>query len=253
MAVTLTRNSLRLDRAWSASEFDRYKKLIEERPAWHYYQQFIIEDAAGRRLETPGPHPSLGVIAVLDEHGFPKDLRGKTVLDIGCNAGFYSFVAKLRGAKSVLGVDQQQEYVNQALLMRDILDVDVEFRQGDGHELDEGTGPYDIVINTGVIYHLQNPMDFLTKVAGVTREMMYLETESLIDSKYAEYAWFIEREYGGDLSNWWIYGPVCAERMARAAGFPHVEFQGFIWRPPVGMKTPEGHLRQGRAAFLCRK
>jgi 2-polyprenyl-3-methyl-5-hydroxy-6-metoxy-1,4-benzoquinol methylase len=253
MGVTLTRECFRLDRTWSPAEFDRYKRLIEERPAWHYYQQFIVEDAAGRRLETPGPHNSVGVITLLDKHGFPQDFTGKTVLDIGCNAGFYSFVAKLRGAKSVLGVDHQREYINEALLMREILGIDVEFRQGDGHELAEGAGPYDIVINTGVIYHLQNPMDFLSKVANVTREMMYLETESLTDPNYSEYAWFIEREYGGDISNWWVYGPLCAERMARAAGFSDVQFQGFVWLPPSGMKTPEGHLRQGRAAFVCRK
>jgi tRNA (mo5U34)-methyltransferase len=253
MTVKLTSGSLRLDHAWSPSEFSQFKRLIDERPSWKYYQQFVIEDAAGRRLETPGPHRSLGVITVLDQHGFPKDFGGKTVLDIGCNAGFYSFVAKLRGAKSVLGVDHQQEYVNQALFMRDILGIDVEFKQGDGHELDEGSEPYDIVINTGVIYHLQNPVDFLTKVAKVTREMMYLETEALTDPMHSEYAWFIEGEYGGDISNWWVYGPLCAERMARAAGFPNVEFQGFVWRPPPGMRTAEGHQRQGRAAFVCRK
>jgi 2-polyprenyl-3-methyl-5-hydroxy-6-metoxy-1,4-benzoquinol methylase len=252
MGVTLTRQCLRLDRTWSTAEFDRYRKIIDERPAWQYYQQFVVDVAAARRLETPGPHPSLGVITVLDEHGFPRDFSGKTVLDIGCNAGFYSFVAKLRGARSVLGVDYQQEYVDQALTMREVLGIDVEFRRGDEHVL-EDSGPFDIVINTGVIYHLQNPMDFLTKVAKGTREMMFLETEALTDPQYSEYAWFIEGEYGRDISNWWVYGPLCAERMARAAGFPHVEFQGFVWRPPPGMKTPEGHLRQGRAAFVCRK
>ena len=31
-------------------------------------------------------------------HAIPADLRGQTVLDIGCNAGFYSFEMKRRGA-----------------------------------------------------------------------------------------------------------------------------------------------------------
>ena len=35
----------------------------------------------------------------------PEDLTGKTVLDIGCNAGFYSMEMKRRGAERVVGVD----------------------------------------------------------------------------------------------------------------------------------------------------
>ena len=37
------------------------------------------------------------------EHRIPPDLRGKTVLDIGCNAGFYSIEMKRRGADRVVG------------------------------------------------------------------------------------------------------------------------------------------------------
>ena len=36
-------------------------------------------------------------------HAIPADLGGKTVLDIGCNAGFYSMQMKARGASRVLG------------------------------------------------------------------------------------------------------------------------------------------------------
>ena len=82
---------------------------------------------------------------------------------------------------------------------------------------------------------------------------MFLESEMLIDPKLAEYAWFIEGEYGGDLSNWWIYGPTCLERMARAAGFREATFGGYIWKPPRKTRVPEGMLRQGRGVVICRK
>ena len=36
-------------------------------------------------------------------HAIPADLSGKTVLDIGCNGGFYSLEMKRRGAARVLG------------------------------------------------------------------------------------------------------------------------------------------------------
>src|SRR6185295_10504993 len=56
----------------------------------------------------------------------PEDLTGKTVLDVGCNAGFYSLEAKRRGASRVLGVDAQRQHVRQAVFVRNVLGVDVE-------------------------------------------------------------------------------------------------------------------------------
>ena len=44
----------------------------------------------------------------------PADLRGKTVLDIGCNGGFYAIQMKRRGADRVLGIDIDDEYLAQA-------------------------------------------------------------------------------------------------------------------------------------------
>ena len=38
-------------------------------------------------------------------HAVPEDLTGKSVLDIGCNSGFYSIEMKKRGAERVVGVD----------------------------------------------------------------------------------------------------------------------------------------------------
>ena len=37
------------------------------------------------------------------QHCLPADLTGKSVLDVGCNAGFYSIQAKRRNAARVLG------------------------------------------------------------------------------------------------------------------------------------------------------
>jgi 2-polyprenyl-3-methyl-5-hydroxy-6-metoxy-1,4-benzoquinol methylase len=253
MPVKLAKDRFLLDRRLSDVEFDRYTDLIEARKSWGYYQRMVIQDAAGHRLETPGTHRCHAVLEALDRFGFPRDLQGRTVLDIGCNAGFYSFAAKLRGAKSVLGLDHQPHYIEQAKLVREILAIDVDLQVSDGHTLDGQLGSFDVVINTGVVYHLQNPMDFLTRMGRLTKELMYLESEMLIDPKHADHAWFIEKEYCGDSSNWWVYGPRCLERMTRAAGFSRVEFQGFVWTPPPGTKTPEGFLRQGRGAFLCHK
>lgn len=254
MSTRLAADALIVDTVWSPEQLAGLEHdIAERRGPSGYYHEYTIKDQTGQTLRTPGHHPCMGVLASLDRFGFPKDFTGKRVLDIGCNAGFYSFVAKLRGAESVLGVDYFQHCIDQALLMRKILQVDVDFRQGDGEAIRDGMEPLDIVINTGVIYHLQNPMQFLSNVARLTGEFMFLESEMLTDPKYADYAWFIEHEYGGDGSNWWVYGPQCVVKMVRAAGFSRAEFKGFVWNPPRGQKTPEGFLRQGRGIVHCWK
>src|SRR5437763_14268603 len=59
----------------------------------------------------------------------PTDLAGRTVLDIGCNAGFYSMEMKRRGAARVLGIDSDEHYLEQARFAVDGNDIDFEFRQ----------------------------------------------------------------------------------------------------------------------------
>jgi tRNA (mo5U34)-methyltransferase len=44
-------------------------------------------------------------------HAIPFDLHGRTVLDIGCNAGFYSIEMKKRGADRVVAVDFDETYL----------------------------------------------------------------------------------------------------------------------------------------------
>src|SRR5947209_18697036 len=62
----------------------------------------------------------------------PKDLSGKSVLDIGCNAGFYSIEMKRRGAGRVLGIDSDERYLSQARLACEVLDFDdIEFARLD--------------------------------------------------------------------------------------------------------------------------
>jgi 2-polyprenyl-3-methyl-5-hydroxy-6-metoxy-1,4-benzoquinol methylase len=59
----------------------------------------------------------------------PDDLSGKSVLDVGCNAGFCAIEAKRRGAVRVVGIDAQRFVIQQALFVRQMLGLDIEFRR----------------------------------------------------------------------------------------------------------------------------
>src|SRR3954451_2624267 len=59
----------------------------------------------------------------------PADLRGKSVLDIGCNAGFYAIEMKRRGAERVVGIDSDPGYLAQARFAAQVCGVDLELRE----------------------------------------------------------------------------------------------------------------------------
>ena len=107
----------------------------------------------------------------------PSDLSGKTLLDVGCNAGFYAFEAKRRGARRVLGVDGQRQHVRQGLFVRKVLGLDVEFRRVNVYELSPRTvGRFDITLALGLLYHLKHPILALENLYQVTKELLVIET-----------------------------------------------------------------------------
>jgi tRNA (mo5U34)-methyltransferase len=59
----------------------------------------------------------------------PDDLAGKTVLDIGCNGGFFSLQVKRRGAARVVGVDSDARCLAQARLAAEVTGLELELRQ----------------------------------------------------------------------------------------------------------------------------
>ena len=88
----------------------------------------------------------------------PHDLTGKTVLDIGCNGGFYSFEMKRRGAARVLGIDTDEHYLRQARFAAQVQGADIEFRRMPVWDIAALGETFDLVIFMGVLYHLRHPL-----------------------------------------------------------------------------------------------
>src|SRR4051812_5203648 len=84
----------------------------------------------------------------------PDRLEGKTVLDIGCNAGFYAMEMKRRGAERVLGLDTDDEYLAQARFAAEVNGLRIEFRKMSAYDVGQLREKFDLVIFMGVLYHL---------------------------------------------------------------------------------------------------
>lgn len=173
------------------------------------------------------------------EHRLP-DVRGRTVLDIGCNAGFYSIEMKRRGASRVLGVDSDERYLAQARLAAEVLGFDeIEFSHLDAYDMGAIGERFDLVIFMGVLYHLRHPLLALDLIREHVADDMLLfqsmhrgskhvlpletdyefkESDIFFESGFPKLH-FIERKYSGDWTNWWIPNRACTEAMLRSAGF----------------------------------
>ena len=100
-------------------------------------------------LETAPDHP-LGDFPAFKwlqlEPALPRDLVGWRALDIGCNAGFYTFELAKRGAQ-VTGLEIDSHYLEQALdRARHAVEREQRVAQvvEDAHEEDDLEGPLDV-------------------------------------------------------------------------------------------------------------
>jgi len=173
----------------------------------------------------------------LSEH-IPQDLIDWKVLDIGCNAGFYSFELAKRGAQ-VTAIDKDPHYLTQAkwAARQYKLEDRITFRQMQVYELAQVEETFDLVLFMGVFYHLRYPMLALDIVAQRVSRMMvfqsltmpgkevYENTKELDFSnreRMLEPGWpkmaFIEHRFAGDPTNWWAPNHACIEAMLRARG-----------------------------------
>ena len=107
----------------------------------------------------------------------PEDLSGKSVLDVGCNAGFYSIEMKRRGAARVVGIDSQRDLVRQAKFVRQMVGLEIDYRRMSVYDLDpRELGQFDITLALGLIYHCKHLVLALEKLFLVTRDLLILET-----------------------------------------------------------------------------
>src|SRR3954463_6786703 len=110
-------------------------------------------------------------------HAIPADLSGKSVLDIGCNAGFYSLEMKRRGAERVVGIDSDPRYLAQARLAAEISELDIELRELSVYDVEQLGERFDVVFFMGVLYHLRDPLRALDLIhEHVARDLLVFQS-----------------------------------------------------------------------------
>lgn len=211
---------------------DEIRELMRKKSWFHR-----IELAPG--IVTPGVEDTPRKAELIQ---FPKDLSGKSVLDIGAYDGYFSFEAERRNASRVLAFDHLDPELSGFSTAKKILNSRVEHRMGSVYDLSpELVGRFDIVLFLGVIYHLRSPLLALQRVHSVCNEVMYLESQVttggfllngelftspdiqklLASVPVAQF--FPDAELNNDPTNWWAPSVLALEQLIRSHGFePHL-------------------------------
>ncbi len=106
-------------------------------------------------------------------------LAGRRVLDLGCNAGFWSLAAIEAGADFVLGLDGRQMHVDQANLVFEAKGVDpsrYRFELADVFAADPGAEPFDVVLCLGLLYHVSKPFELMDRMSRWSRDLVVIDT-----------------------------------------------------------------------------
>ena len=180
----------------------------------------------------------------------PEDLTGWRALDVGCNAGFYSFALAKRGA-DVFAIDADEHYLEQARWAAQQFEIGdrIQFEQLQVYDLARREERFDLVLFMGVLYHLRHPLLALDLLAEKADRLLVLQTltmpgddklrpprnlpfekrERLLEPGWPKMA-FVENRLADDPTNWWAPNDACVEAMVRSCGLEVLERPGYqLW------------------------
>ena len=149
------------------------------------------------------------------------DFSNKTVLDIGCNSGQYSFHAKKKGARSVTGIDIDEKRIYQARMLAINEGIDVDFHLA-GIEKVAEFGKFDIVICIAVVTEVENVLGALRAIKNATKQTAIIEMDLARPLAYVS-----------SNKHWWKSDEV--SRLGRVAEMHRHKHAGWVVHPSLEM------------------
>jgi tRNA (mo5U34)-methyltransferase len=191
-------------------------------------RQWFHRIELGRGVTTPGMDDSPAKLKAL---AFPKDLSGKSVIDIGAWDGFFSFEAERRGAAEVLSTDHYcwtrdgifdkgGFNIAKAALNSNVKERTLRVEELPGANL----GTFDLVLFLGVLYHAPDPLGYMKIVRSLTKGMAIIETHvDLLDIDRPAMAYYPGASLNGDATNFFGPNELAVHGLCEDAGFSRVE------------------------------
>lgn len=251
---------------------EEFKRRVGAQSFWYHSYYF------DNRFQVRG-HYNIG--ADILDYGFPKDMAGMKILDIGTGSGWFAIYFEQQGAEvttvdargysdfDVYGryayptpLDEQREpdqiddeggplYYSPVSggfwIMKDILGSDVRFRNARVYNISPdlfGRETFDLVFMGAILLHLRDPIGALMAARSVCRDQLIATTPVCVDAAEEN---ALPRQYlpytAIDKISWWLPNLACFHHWFLAAGFREVNVERELTlRSDIEHRDEEGRI-----------
>jgi len=151
-------------------------------------------------------------------------LQGKSILDIGCNNGYYLFHIARQNPKYLLGIDPVIPYYLQFQLLNQFYPLpNTEFKLMGVEDLHHLEKTFDVIFCMGILYHHTDPIGILKKVYNCLKPGGLIIIESQGINKEGPYFLMPQKQYLGTPGNWFIPSKEALMNMVRRSGLQYVD------------------------------
>jgi SAM-dependent methyltransferase len=175
-------------------------------------------------------------------------VQGKTILDVGCNCGYFAVSLAQRGAARVVGLDQEP-YGDTVALLNEICGTTVEFRQWSYDGSLQAPEQFDLVVSVAVLVHLSEPLRHLTWLGSAAREALWVFSPSPENAELSVQFHAVNRYYDHP----W---PYCFDAVTVSRPLLRFAFEqmGFVHTEvPPRLGTMSANWRGAHASLLGRR
>jgi 2-polyprenyl-3-methyl-5-hydroxy-6-metoxy-1,4-benzoquinol methylase len=138
------------------------------------YQQITLPD--GRIIPGTDRSPVANLV-------YPRDLTGKSILDVGCYYGFFLHDAIRRGATRAVGIESDPERSRIASTLGRLWHGKIDVHEGLLEDL-ELAEKFDVVLFLNVLHHVKDPVPVIRKLAGLCRGTLIVEFRQPHDAQF---------------------------------------------------------------------
>ncbi|WP_323754697.1 tRNA 5-methoxyuridine(34)/uridine 5-oxyacetic acid(34) synthase CmoB [Marinobacter sp.] len=148
------------------------------------------------------------------------ELKGRTILDVGCGSGYHCWRMAGAGARQVVGIDPGLLFMFQFLAVKGYLgDVPVDLLPIRMEDLPANLEHFDTTFSMGVLYHRRSPIDHLLDLKGTLRRGGELVLETLVVDGPEGFSLMPEDRYGQMRNVWFLPSCPTLIRWLERAGF----------------------------------
>ncbi len=156
---------------------------------------------------------------------FLPDLKGKRILDVGCNNGYFMFKMASLLPEFVLGIDPMiPNYAQFKLLNHFANQPHLQFELWGQEDLIHFHHMFDVIFSMGIIYHHRNPIQQLLTLKKALRPGGHLILETIGINGSESHALFPEDRYAKMPNVWFVPTKSCFINWVKRAKFKNIEF-----------------------------